>query len=330
MSMKVMFLLVLVLTFVLRPLEGAEWIRSGLTTNGPVWGVRGHLAWAISPAGFRTNEPRGLIRLGYPVLSNGGYDLINFIAIEPVVAGKKSLSELERSRLDGKPGKRIWVDEGTKTVSGVLTNVAAGVEQLTVNLGVESFDNGAIVRLVAQQRSDRPDELELAVYRDARSAHLEECVLTATMGNMARTRLLWLKDEVLSSSALFPNYKGDGFARHELFPLSRLFKTETGDVLVAITTDEADPAAVQPFRWRNFWYYGGSKVTQYWRVPASQITPGLQAVVNGRYTYWGSRRAIPGGIAYENFEMRQPFRDGQRFAFGITARTPEQLGFQSR
>ena len=327
--MKVILLL-FVLEFVVRRLEGAEWIRSGLTTNGLMWGIRGHLVWAIPPAGFRTNEPRGLIRLGYPVLTNGGYDLINFIAIEPVVAGKKSLSELERSRLDGKPGKRIWVEEGTNRASGVVTSAAEGAEQLTVNLGVEGFDNGAVVRLVARQRSDRPDELELVVHRDGRGAQLEECVLTATMGNMARTRLLWLKDEVVSSLTLYPNYKGDGFARHEMFPLSRLFKTETGDVLVAITTDEAEPAAVQPFRRRNFWYYGGSKVTQYWRVPASDITPGLQAAVNGRYTYWGSRRAIPGGIAYENFEMRQPFRDGQRFVFGITAKTPEQLGFRGK
>ena len=210
--MRRFFLLIGVFGLLLRSVDGTEWIRAGLTTNALMWGIRGHLVWAIHPAGFRTNEPRGLIRLGYPVLSNGCYDLINFIAIEPIVAGKKSFSELERSRLDGKPGKRIWLDEGTNALSGVLTNVAAGIEQLAINLRVEGFDNGAIVRLVAQQRTDRPDELELAVYRDARSAQLEECVLTATMGNMARTRLLWLKDEVLSSSALYPNYKGDGFA----------------------------------------------------------------------------------------------------------------------
>ena len=39
-----------------------------------------------------------------------------------------------------------------------------------------------------------------------------------------------------------------------------------------------------------------------------------------------SRRPIPGGIAFENFELRERFYDGQRFVFGITPKTPEELG----
>jgi hypothetical protein len=87
-----------------------DWSRPGLNTNRPVWGVRGGLLWAIAPGGFRTGEPRGLIRLGYPVLSEGRYDLINFIAIEPIVGGHRGFSELERSQLDGMAGKRIWAE----------------------------------------------------------------------------------------------------------------------------------------------------------------------------------------------------------------------------
>ena len=60
----------------------------------------------IPPSGFKGHEPRGLIRLGYPVLTNGGYELINFIAIEPVVRGRKGFSELEKSKLDGVNGVR--------------------------------------------------------------------------------------------------------------------------------------------------------------------------------------------------------------------------------
>jgi len=90
-------------------LAGAvDWIRPGLSTNQPVWGIRGGLLWAVAPAGFRPGEPRGLIRLGYPVLPQGRYDLINFIATEPIVKGRRGFSELESSRLDGVPGKRIW------------------------------------------------------------------------------------------------------------------------------------------------------------------------------------------------------------------------------
>jgi hypothetical protein len=86
------------------------------------------------------------------------------------------------------------------------------------------------VRLVVSQRSDAPDELRLAVHTDPGSARIEYCILTATMGNLARTRLLWLKDEVISSLKLYPKYKGDGFAPHQMYPLDRLARTPQGDV----------------------------------------------------------------------------------------------------
>src|ERR1700746_892950 len=103
--------------------SAADWIRPGLNTNRPVWGVRGGLLWAIAPAGFRPGEPRGFLRLGYPVLPNGRYDLINFIAVEPVVKGRRGFSELEHSQLDGVQGKRFWAqsnvgEDSTNLVSG--------------------------------------------------------------------------------------------------------------------------------------------------------------------------------------------------------------------
>jgi hypothetical protein len=170
--------------------------------------------------------------------------------------------------------------------------------------------------------------LELVTYRHENSVPIEQCILTATMGNMARTRLLWLKDEVVSSLDLYRSYRGDGFAEHKFFPHSRLHRNADGDLLAAITTDEADPASAR-FPQRSFWYYSGTKVTQYWRVGQDEVVPSLKVAVNGRFTYWGSRRPIPAGVAYENFEMRRPFHDGQRFSFGITTKTPTQLGFKT-
>ena len=38
-----------------------------------------------------------------------------------------------------------------------------------------------------------------------------------------------------------------------------------------------------------------------------------------------SRHPIPGGVAFENFEMRERFRPGQRVVFGITHRTPTRI-----
>ncbi len=314
-----------------------NWVRAGLNTNLPLWGIRGGLLWGLPPVtGQPPDGPRGLIRLRYPTLTNGGYDLINFIAIEPVVRGHRGFSELESSTLDGVPGKRLWALHSTSASPadtnlppGDLARPVAGVETLTVRVGVERFDNGAHVALTLSQRSDAPDELELVVRAEPDSAPLEYCILTATMGNKARTRLLWLKDEVVSSLNLYPDYRGFDFAPHRFFGLDRLTRTAGGDVLVAITTDEADPASVEPFPGRAHWRYAGVPVTQYWRKPAGAWREDLQVAVNGRYTYWRSQQPIPGGIAFENFELRERFYEGQRFVFGITRRTPVGLGLHS-
>jgi hypothetical protein len=316
--------------------QAADWVRAGLSTNQPIWGVRGGLLWAHPPGGFRwPTGPRGLIRVGYPIGTNGGYELVNFIAIEPIVRGQRAFSELESSALDHTSGKRIWAVGETNLVSAasepVLTpgrflHPSPGVEQLDVTVRVESFDNGARVHLVVSQRSDAPDEIQIAVHTGPGSAPLDYCILTATMGNLARTRLLWLKHEVVSSLGLYPKFKGDGFAPHGIYPLDRLTRSAGGDVLVAVTTDEDNPAAVHPFPDRRLWHYGGSKVSQYWKKLAGTARGDLQAAVNARFTYWQSRQPIPGGVAFENFELRERFYEGQVFAFGITRKTPAQLG----
>jgi hypothetical protein len=327
--------IILVLVLPAWSASGAEaaWSRPGLNTNQPVWGLRGGLLFAAPPGGFRRGEPRGLVRLGYPVLTNSGYDLINFIAIEPVVKGRKGFSELEPSRLDGVRGKRIWAEglaasgsPSTNLVAGTLSTSAPGVEQLEVTLRVEKFDNGAHVRLVVSQRSDAPDEIQLAVHAEPDSAAMDSCILTATMGNMARTRVLWLRDQAVSSLTLYSTYRDRAFAAHSFYPLDRLHRTDAGDVLVAVTTDEPDPASTFPFPGTRHWYFGGSKVTQYWKKPRATVRDDLKAAVNARYTYWQSSQPIPGGIAFENFELREPFQEGQRVIFGITRKTPRQLG----
>jgi hypothetical protein len=317
-------------------LPAGEWVRAGLNTNQPVWGVRGGLLWAIPPGGFPApGGPRGLLRVGYPNLTNGGYQLINFIAIEPIVRGKRGFSELEFSQLDQTRGKRLWATgsitnsagrPGQNLAPGRLSHPAPGIQQLDVDLGVERFENGAHVRLVVSQRSDAPGEIQLVMHAEQDSAPLEYCILTATMGNKARTRLLWLKDEVVDSHKLYPDHKTDGFAPHRIYPLDRLGRTPQQDLLVAITTDEDNPAAVFPFAGNRAWHYGGYKLTQYWKKPQGTFRQDLHVAVNGRYTYWQSRQPIPGGVAFENFELRERFYEGQTFVFGLTPKTPDELG----
>lgn len=303
--------------------EAVEWVRGGADGKQAMWGIRGGVQFALHPA---ARGPRGLIRILYPTLPDGKYDLINFIAVEPIVRGTRGLSELERSRLDDTAGKRFWADAGE--LQGRLSHLDNAVERLEIVVHVEGFENGAHVRLLVEQRSDRPDEVAFTVQAEADSAAMEYCILTATMGNKARARQLWLKDETVSSLKLYPDYKGPDFAEPILFPLSKLAVTKEGDLLTAITTNEAHPADVRPFSGTSFWYYGGFPVTQFWRKPKGTWRDDVHAAVNARYTYWRMRRPIPGGIAFENFELRERFYPNQRFIFGITRQTPAELGLR--
>ena len=328
----------LLILFVAIKCIAADWVRAGLSSDTPVWGFRGGLQFAIYPAGFRGDKggPRGLIRLGYPVLENEKYDLVNYIAVEPVVDGLKGYSELESSHLDNAQGKRFWTGDSTGQTNGTpslhpgkLWKPEPGVERLDVTLRLEKFDNGAHLYLVVSQRSDRPDEIQLAVFPEKNSAAVDYCILTATMGNYARARQLWLKDQVISSLKLYQDYTGTDFADHTLYSLNQLHLTPQGEVLAALTTDEDNPADVRPFPGSGRWYYRGQKVTQYWKKGAGAFRDDLHVAVNARYAYWKSKQPIPGGISFENFEMRERFYPGQSFIFGITRRTAKELGFDA-
>jgi hypothetical protein len=311
--------------------SAAEWLQPTKTGDQPKWGLTGGLQFAIPPGGFPDppGGPRGLIRLGYPILKDGGYRLVNFIAVEPVVKRAKGFSELEHSKLDNVQGKRLWTDDADgKLNPGKITKLTDGALQLEVTVHVEKFDNGAQVDLTITQRSDRPDDIELTIHASKDSAPIDYCILTATMGNFARTRQLWLKDEVASSLELYRDYTDHHFAPHKFYGLNKLHRTADGEVLVAITTNEEYPADTQPFRGSSLWHYNGTPVTQYWKKPSGSFRDDLHAAVNGRYTYWLSRQPIPGGIAFENFELREKFNEGQRVIFGITNKTPTELGIK--
>jgi hypothetical protein len=193
-----------------------------------------------------------------------------------------------------------------------------------VVIQVEPFNNGAHLAVTIAQRSDRPDEITLTVRTLPRSSRLAECVLTATCGNKTRSRLLWLRDGTVFSRTLWPDYHGPHFAPDRVYGAERMLAEPAGSLLTAITTDEPDPAHVHPQDQR--WYYGGVPLTQYWRVP-----PGVHKArvrVNGRTVYWASHVPVPGGVAFENFEIREPYQEGQTLTFGVTTARPETLGFR--
>jgi len=299
---------------------GPTWIRDA---GNCVWGTEKGLRVAIEP-GFFKRCPRGLIHVMYPTLDGGLYDLVNFFAIEPIVKGQRGFSELEHSRLDDRNGLRLWTD----LPQGKIKTVGKGVSALVIPVKVEKFLNGAHVRLELSIRSDNPDEVRIQVFAEPDSAQMDECIITATMGNKARTRVLYLKDKPVISTEVWPNYKETFFTEHTVHPASQFLKLKDGSLLAAYGNDEKNPRNGKPVRGSEGWAYHGFPVTQYWRVLPGTDTKGMNVWLNGRYTYWGNLTPIPGGIAYENCELRAPWKDGQIWVFGMTKKTPKELGFK--
>jgi len=298
----------------------SDWLRPAKADDPLIWGHKNGVVFGLrSEGGMR--GPRGLIRVGIRG-KNGEAELINFIAVEPVVKGdgprhtRLALSELETSLSDGQQGKLMWTDD----FDGELTT--GSHERLSVRIEVEPFQsNGAHVYVIATVDGKKPHELQLAVHHHEQSKPIEELTVTATMGNYERLRELWLKDKVVSSLELYKDYTGTDFVESHPYPLKEMRRNETDDPVVFATTNEDDPTS-WPYARRSSWEYKSIKLTQYWRVPKEHVEDNLRVRVNGRRVYWASKNPIPNGISFENFEVRQSYEPGQVFVFGLTPNAP--------
>jgi hypothetical protein len=310
-----------------------KWIvPAGEGDAAPVWGVEGGLSVGLWPMG----GPRGLLRVYTPYLGQPAGRMINFIAVEPIVAGRRGLSEIEPGGSDGQAGKLMWTADRLhkrpqlqppwRPAQPKFVRID-GAEAMTLFLYVEPFRSGAHPIIQITLRQDRPHEVALRVFSAAGGAEMDACVLTATMGNYARLRRLWLSDGVLTAASLWPDFKGAGprfrgFARPKAWGIDRI--ALAGDeAVVAAVPDERDPARATYARGvPPWWRYVGRPATQYWRTKRH---PKLRVRVNARRTYWGTTAEIPGGIAFENFELIAPFQSGQEFRFGVTDKPPQAL-----
>ncbi|GGG70326.1 hypothetical protein [Edaphobacter dinghuensis] len=316
----------------------SQWIRPQKPGDPLIWGRRDGIVFGLPSAGGLLG-PRGLIRVGVISPKTGKPELLNYIAIEPVILGpgtrfsRMAFSELEPSRMDpGSRGKRLWVDPGTSAPSDsyrgelhTFPNHDGPIQRLSIQIDVERFTaNNAHVYLIASIDSDHPDELRLAVHQYDDSPALEELTVTATMGNYERLRQLWLKGRIVNSHDLYGTYTADAFVEHENYPLDEMLQNADGDAIALCTSDETAPSEV-PVIGAEHWRYRLPKLTQYWRVPAHDIQPDLRVRVNGRRVYWASHNPLPGGAAFENFEVRQRYLPGQVFIFGVTSKAPWQF-----
>ncbi|MGF3055539.1 hypothetical protein [Microbacterium sp. YY-01] len=301
-----------------------HWLRpSGHTPGEPRWGHARGMQVGIHPI----PGPRGLLRIFTPYLDHPRDRLVNFIAVEPIPEGvsERGYSELEPSTLDAQQqGKRFWSaysQEAARTPSDPLSpsegvvETIDGVEHLTVWIGVEPFDNGADVCVRVRFRHDRPHEVEVAGFRHDTSVPLRNLVLTATMGNWARLRLLELEHRTVHPKQLWPDFSGTGFTQHARFGLNEL-RREGDTAVVSAIGDEDDPMNVQySADTAQHWHFLGQRARQTWRVDNPH--PQLQVLVNARWSYWASASEIPGGPSFENFEIVEPFRQGAAYRFAI-------------
>ncbi|MCU1410867.1 MAG: hypothetical protein JWR04_1574 [Rhodoglobus sp.] len=299
------------------------WIRpTGDASGEPRWGHPGGLQVGLHPL----LGPRGLLRIFTPYLDHPLDRLVNFIAIEPIPEGQtdRALSELEVSTFDGVRGKRFWSADDRSDLSprdplqparGVVETVD-GVERLRVFVLIEPFDNGADVAVRLSFRADRPHEVAIATWRNGSSVPLAYCVVTATMGNYARLRNLELAGRTVSPAELWPGFERTDFTEHARFPLADFTRGPDGSATVSATPDELDHSAARYAPDTNgHWKYEGLRARQTWR--ADEPTDDLEVLVNARYAYWASSSPIPGGASFENFELLEPFREGQEFTFAI-------------
>src|SRR5690606_15212838 len=85
----------------------------------------------------------------------------------------------------------------------VHTTLEDGVQAMEVTIRPDAFENGARVRIVATIRADRPREIRFKIHQEEGSAAIQQCLLTATMGNMTRVREVHVKSGKVTSHQLF-------------------------------------------------------------------------------------------------------------------------------
>jgi hypothetical protein len=316
------------------PVKKGPWlVPAPGKASEPVWGFQEGISVGLWPTG----GPRGLLRIYTPYLGQPRLRMINFIAIEPVVGKDRGLSELEPSTLDKVPGKAMWTGNNLELdpkprppwepATGKVIKVGRR-KALTVFVFVEPFKNGAHPVVQLTFRRDRPHEVGLKVFATKGSAPMKACVLTATMGNYARLRHLWLKGEVVDARKVWPAFQPDawGFASARQWQVDRLWVVGK-EAVVAATPSEANPVRANYAKEvPPWWRYEGKPATQYWRAPRQKD---LLARVNGRQTFWATKAQIPGRTSFENFELEAPFQSGQEFTFGVTPQAPAKLGFHA-
>jgi hypothetical protein len=267
--------------------ESPIWVQPNEENNFKLrWGFKEGIRIGLTPQVIR-----GLITIYAPYASQKTDEVLNFFAVEPIPMGEagRGLSELERSDLDNKRGKRIWTSnddqalepKDEKEVASGIISVENEIETLTVYLFVETFHNQVKVYLRVKFYANNPYEVEITTYKQKDSRELNNCIVTATMGNYARLRNLYLKDEIKSSKTIWHDYVEHDFAPHAFISKEQMIMGKNGYPYFIAAPDEKNPQEAEYVEGTaNHWKYTGTPAVQYWYCKDTDET--LQGLVNGR------------------------------------------------
>jgi hypothetical protein len=301
------FLLAITIAPVLSAPGAAQSEQAPDPSAAPVFAAEGGLGIGLWPL----KGPKGLIRIYAPSLGVEPPNVINFIAVEPVVGFQKGLSEIEELEFS--------ITESRRTDEGLEYRMATG-----------RYEIGADLEIVIRLHRDTPEEIRFQVFSTVRGKTPLAVILTATMGNYAGLREVWTANGPVHARTMWvepipkaPYFKG--FATHREFYPPTLHEAD-GWIMAAATPDATGAPVPNPEA-APHWNFKGRIATQYWKTRPIEM---LRLRVNARSSYWGGTAEILGGPAIENFEFAAPFVDGQEFVFGVTERTPVELGFEDR
>lgn len=332
------------------PLDGKAdvWIYPENDNSNPIWGIKNGIIFGIDVTEMdykpATLWAKGLLRIGWAD-EDGKSHFFNYIGLSIFKDGRKmDFSEIERINfhpdnidyaatlqdlLSEYPENSIEVQDLLSLESNpptLLSQVTTFEDnRMSVLLRLTTFRvSQAKIYLIIVIDQDKPREIQISIYNQEENTNpLDYVILSATYGNLARLRELYLKSQTVNANSLFQGQEQGSWCFYPImsFGLNDLLTDDQGTITVYAGNDEegdwiADLGNGAP-------YYNGPKFYQYWRKYPDTYREDLQVRVNGREKYFagflnpcGSKN-ITGGISFENFEMIEEYYLGQTFWFGF-------------
>ncbi|MDB4413461.1 sel1 repeat family protein, partial [Pirellulaceae bacterium] len=286
----------------------------------PVWGHKNGLRIGLAlPPG-----PNGVIRIYAPFLDQEFPQVVNFITIEPTVAGQQRRDQSELLTSNVRPNQQgllFWASNTLKSTVKTPKSATGIVDEqrgiLRLFIHTERFKNGAVPIIECVFDRKQPYEVKFITHAAGNSKPMATCTLSATMGHYGLLNLVKLANgRIASSQSLWANQQPNqfGYLDWRKWRSNQLLKSRDGRYLVEFSSD----AKFDSLNYRRDtpanWQYQGKKAIQYWR---SESDSNPVAGASGRKTFWGTDAPMPVGTCFANTELIIPFKPGRAIWFGV-------------